>query len=266
MVSTHARRIVDRLGAKSVADWRATIDRRAALAARTRVLKMRNRRPVASITFDDCPESAVTTGARILEERGVRGTFFICGGLCLSDWEQCRQFSRADIGRLIQRGHEIGCHTFGHRRSTEMSRREIEQEIAANQAFVEEVAGDYVMTSFAYPYGAIGLSAKRIYQSRFAACRGIEPGVDSGSIDLALVKSNLVPEDGALTAWLNPLIETAVAHNGWLTLFTHDVTDRPTPFGCRPETLAAAIDAIMAAGIEILPVKNALGRIAFDGS
>ncbi len=266
MVTSIAARAVDRLRAKSLADWKATLDRRAAIAMRTRTLKMRNRRPVASITFDDCPQSAAVTGARILEERGVHGTFYICGGLSGLTWENGTQFSRSDLVRLAERGHEIGCHTHGHRRSTDMTRREIVHEIAANQAFVNEVLGDYVLTTFAYPYGAIGVSAKRAFQSRFAACRGIERGVDAGSVDLALVKSNLIPHDTDTADWLQPLIVETVAKNGWLTLFTHDVTPQPTPFGCRPSALAAAVDALQAAGIEILPVKNALGRIAFDGT
>lgn len=266
MVTSSAARAIGRLRGKSLADWKATLDRRAAIAMRTRMLKMRNQRPVASISFDDFPQSAAVTGARILEDRGVHGTFYVCGGLSGREWENGLQFSREDLVRLAARGHEIGCHTFGHRRSTDMTRREIEQEVTRNQAFVKDVLGDYVLTTFAYPYGAIGVAAKRAFQRRFAVCRGIERGVDIGSVDLALVKANLMPSDTDTADWLKPLIEAAVARNGWLNLFTHDVTDHPTPFGCRPAALAAAVDALQTAGIEILPVKNALGRIAFEGT
>lgn len=266
MVTSIAARAVRRLRAKSLAGWKATLDRRAAIAMRTRMLKMRNLRPVASISFDDFPQSAAVTGARILEDRGVHGTFYVCGGLSGREWENGLQFSREDLVRLVARGHEIGCHTYGHRRSTDMTRREIEQEITRNQAFVADVLGDYVLTTFAYPYGSIGFAPKRVFQRRFAACRSIEPGVDAGSVDLALVKSNLVPRDTDTADWLKPLIEEAVAKNGWLNLFTHDVTEQPTAFGCRPAALAAAVDALQAAGIVVLPVKNALGRIAFDGT
>lgn len=258
--------LFDRLREKSPAEWRETLDRQAARTVRTRTMKMRNRRPVASITFDDCPQTAVTTGAQLLEERGQRGTFFICGGLVGRDWENGRQFARADLVRLVERGHEIGCHTFGHQRCPTLRRHDLEQDIAANQAFIGETLGDYTLTSFAYPYGAFGLAAKRLLQSRFAVCRGIEPGIEAGTVDLGLVKSNLIPHDTDNADWLKPLIEETVIRNGWLTLFTHDVADHPTPFGCRPAALAAAIDALAAAGIEILPVKNALGRIAFDGT
>lgn len=35
--------------------------------------------PIVSFTFDDVPESSWTNGARILEEEGARGTFYISG-------------------------------------------------------------------------------------------------------------------------------------------------------------------------------------------
>ncbi|MCB8835211.1 polysaccharide deacetylase family protein, partial [Escherichia coli] len=38
-------------------------------------------RPVVSFTFDDVPDTALTNGARILEDHGVRGTFYIAGSL-----------------------------------------------------------------------------------------------------------------------------------------------------------------------------------------
>nr|WP_261405653.1 polysaccharide deacetylase family protein [Chenggangzhangella methanolivorans] len=70
--------------------------------------------PIVSFTFDDVPDTALTAGARILEAHGVRGSFYIAGGLAgrvepgrtLIDLDGCRE--------LAARGHEIGCHTYAH--------------------------------------------------------------------------------------------------------------------------------------------------------
>jgi peptidoglycan/xylan/chitin deacetylase (PgdA/CDA1 family) len=44
-------------------------------------LEVPSQTPTVSFTFDDAPDSALTTGAQILEAHGVRGTFYIAGGL-----------------------------------------------------------------------------------------------------------------------------------------------------------------------------------------
>lgn len=261
MVTSRAFRYVDRLRAMSLTDWRLAIERRAALASRRRVVRMRNRRPIASFTFDDCPHSAATVGAGILEAHGARGTFYVCGDLVDGHWENVPQLSRQDLRRLVETGHEIGCHTYRHCRTTELSSGAIEREIADNRAFLRTIAGDLKMTTFAYPFGSVGLVAKRVCDGQFAACRSIEPGVDRGSVDLSHVKSNLVPSTAVDAGWLKPLIDEAVAGNGWITLFTHDVSNNPTGYGCRPEALVSAIEALLAADIAILPVRDAVARI-----
>jgi peptidoglycan/xylan/chitin deacetylase (PgdA/CDA1 family) len=43
---------------------------------------MRNRRAIVSFTFDDFPSSAVSNGARLLEDHGARGTFYLTGSYC----------------------------------------------------------------------------------------------------------------------------------------------------------------------------------------
>src|SRR5580692_12335635 len=48
----------------------------------TKKLAMRNTRPLVSFTFDDAAASACTTGALLLEQHQVRGTFYISGGKC----------------------------------------------------------------------------------------------------------------------------------------------------------------------------------------
>jgi peptidoglycan/xylan/chitin deacetylase (PgdA/CDA1 family) len=46
-----------------------------------RVRDVAPRRPIVSFTFDDVPVSALANGATILEKHGVRGTFYVAGGI-----------------------------------------------------------------------------------------------------------------------------------------------------------------------------------------
>lgn len=246
---------------KPLTDIPAAIDRRLALINRTKCVSARNSTPLVSITFDDFPATAARTGADILEARGVRGSYYLCGGLAERAWENGPQFDTADLARLSQRGHEIGCHTFEHLDSTRQSASTLEASLDNNLDYVRDQLGDTVLSTFSYPYGYYNSAAKLQLQRRFAACRGIVPGVNAGTIDLGLLKSVAVPRRGNDASWIAPWLKQSQRSNGWLILFTHDVAPEPGAFGCTPDMLAATVDAILAAGIEILPLKTALGRI-----
>lgn len=236
------------------------LSRRAAVAWRTNLVPMHNARPMVSFTFDDVPASAATTGAAILEAQGVRGSYYVCGGLTGKDWENGRQATREDLVRLAGRGHEIGCHTFAHVSCGTASTSQLAGELEANRAFIKDTLGDYDMATFAYPYGHVGLQSKQLIQQRFAACRGVEAGVNAGRMDVGLLKAVEIPSRPRDERWLAPWLEKTARHNGWLILFTHDVGPEPTPFGCTPAMFARVVAEVTAAGFEVLPVRQALDR------
>ena len=92
---------------------------RTALFSRT--VAMRNRRAIVSFTFDDFPQSAVLNGARLLENHGARGTFYLTGSYCGRVVDNVPQYGAEDLAVLAQAGHEIGCHTFSHPRVSALS-------------------------------------------------------------------------------------------------------------------------------------------------
>ncbi len=73
--------------------------------------------PILSLTFDDVPDSALTEGAAILEAHRVRGTFYIAGGMLAMQMADWRMIDAQGVCELHARGHEIGCHSFSHRRA-----------------------------------------------------------------------------------------------------------------------------------------------------
>src|SRR5437868_11766612 len=95
---------------RPVSPLRGGVSRKLASYIATKRLRARNTRPLVSFTFDDTPDSAFIHGARVLEENGARGTFYIAGGLCGTVVANRRQISAADCVQLHRRGHEIGCH------------------------------------------------------------------------------------------------------------------------------------------------------------
>lgn len=87
--------------------------------------------PAVALTFDDGPSGKFTR--RLLDglkERDVKATFFLCG-------YRIRQYPGL-AERMVQEGHEIGCHGFTHNSMDVMSRRDIAEEISATLALLPE--------------------------------------------------------------------------------------------------------------------------------
>jgi hypothetical protein len=54
--------------------------------------------------------------------------------------------------------------------------------------------------------------------------------------------------------------DEAVAKNGWLIFYSHDVETAPSPYGCTPQLLRHALDAAVRRNIPALSVAGALQR------
>jgi peptidoglycan/xylan/chitin deacetylase (PgdA/CDA1 family) len=234
-------------------------NRFSASLVRTRTVRMVNERPIVSFTFDDFPKSAVRNGAAILERHGVAGTYYLCRSLNgVSTY-----YDLSDLRRLLDNGHEIGCHTASHLHAAQVARSRLVGDIEANARFLREKFGDVRMSTFAFPFGDMDLPSKLTLQQRFAACRSNLPGVNRGVADLGSLRaerlySRLTDEDR-----VGSLIARSAQPRSWLIFYTHGVDDDPMHYGCTPALLKAAVKSALAAGCQVLPVRNALGPIRF---
>lgn len=220
-------------------------------------------RPLVSFTFDDVPDSALHNGAAILERHGVRGTFYIAGGLA-GQVEPERTLISADGSReLAARGHEVGCHTFAHRRIRDMSSAELAQDLDRNAAFLKEAGIARAPANFAFPYNAAWPPARREFRRRYRTCRGGGEAINRGRVDPLMLKAIEIrqPEEQALT--LTRHIDEVRREPGWLVFVTHDVAERPTPFGCLPATLDRLVGHAVDSGCEVLTVDAALDRLGW---
>jgi len=229
-----------------------------------KLIRSRLDRPVASITFDDFPQSAWQVGGPILERHGARATYYAAGRFCGLSEDGIDYFTAQDLTDVRAAGHEIGCHTFSHQYGTGVASEALALDAARNQAFVGDLLGDYPLTSFAYPYGDVSPRTKLFYSDRFPTSRGIRRGVNAGLIDLAQLKAIGLEHQAWDPAAIEHAVDQAARRNGWIIFFTHDVSDEPSPFGATPEMLDHALSAVREARIDILPVKHALARMVFQ--
>lgn len=224
----------------------------------TRSIALSLDRPLITFTFDDFPHSAATVGAEILERHGARGTFYASGSLCGLTAEGIAYYRPEDIGSLRDRGHEIGCHTFAHSRTSAMSRKEIERDMERNRAFLTEIAPGLVLQDFAYPYGDASPTSKLLLQARFSSCRGTLSGINLGRADLGLLKAVAPGEHQLGREQIASVIAEATDRKGWLIFYTHDVADEPSRWGCSPALLDEAVGMARRSGAAILTVREAL--------
>jgi peptidoglycan/xylan/chitin deacetylase (PgdA/CDA1 family) len=219
--------------------------------------------PVASFTFDDFPRSAWTTGGPILARYGARATYYTAGRFCGIEEDGLVYYDRDDLQAVHAGGHEIGCHTFSHRRSPKVGSAELQADLDRNAEFVREVLGDVRMTSFAYPYGEASPRTKALMGGRFPVSRGIKAGVNGRTLDLGQLKAVPLESRSWSAGWIEREVTAAKASGGWLVFFSHDVSDAPSPYGATPAMLEHALEAVTRAGIETLPVKHAFARATF---
>lgn len=220
-------------------------------------------RPIVSFTFDDVPDTAWTNGAAILEKYRARGTFYIAGGLEGRVEPDRRLISAEGCRDLFARGHEIGCHTFSHHKVGSLSSRSFASDLDRNEGFLADAGISRQATNFAFPYNAASPRLRHVLRKRYTTCRASGAAINRGTVDPFMLKAVEIcqPEDHALalTRW----IDDVAVNPGWLIFFSHDITNSPTPYGCRPETFERLVSHAAERQCDILPVCEALDRFGW---
>lgn len=101
------------------------------------------------ISFDDARKEQATIAAPIMEELGLRGTFFIM----TITYNKKNYMSTDQIVALAEGGHTIGFHTWDHTKATKFGNDSIlRQNLIEPKQKLETIIGQSV-DYFAYPYG-----------------------------------------------------------------------------------------------------------------
>ena len=62
------------------------------------------------------------------------------------------------------------------------------------------------------------------------------PGVNSGTVDLQFLRAMPLIDHRIGRDEIERAFDQAQTYNGWLIFYTHDVADRPSVYGCSPES------------------------------
>lgn len=215
--------------------------------------------PIVSFTFDDFPRSALTVGGAILAEKGLRGTYYASMGLMGQRSSQGEMYNAEDLQALLEKGHELACHTFSHLYCPRAATSEVQRECEQNRRAAAEALRGYQLRNFSFPSGGVTWSAKTTVSSIYDSCRTVEHGINRNPVDLGFLRANPVYSTRPIGE-LQRLVEENVEQAGWLIFYTHDVSHQPSAVGCTPAYFREILSSALASGASIMTVAEAVSR------
>lgn len=239
---------------------RARLSHRLAMHLPVATIRVAPDGPLLSLTFDDVPQNACTTGAALLEAYGARGTFYVAGELIGRRSRHWQMADEARIAALPAAGHEIGCHSHGHAFLPHLDPAGIRSEALRNRDRLREILPDLRIENFAYPFGYASVPAKRVLREHYATSRSIAPGINRGRVDSQFLLANPLIDGRMDSARVAKLLDAAAARNGWLIFYGHDVAEDPSPYGCSPRLLDEILRAASDRGFACVTVAEGLRR------
>ncbi|MBK9175400.1 MAG: polysaccharide deacetylase family protein [Flavobacteriales bacterium] len=156
-----------------------------------RILKARIDRPYLCVSSDDGFRNNLD-GGRVLRDHGVSACFFINPGLIgLRDPERIRQVCAErlhfppvafldwdEVNELAAMGHEIGSHSWEHRRLGSLSMEALHDDIGRSRDAIVDHVG--AAPHFAYPYGRFrdlpAEGVKAVFEAGHRSCASAERG------------------------------------------------------------------------------------------
>jgi len=225
-------------------------------------LALRNAQPMVTFTFDDVPASACEVGARILEQHGARGTFYVVGGSCgTANPGGSPRASIDQLRKVWANGHEIGCHTYSHSAIRYISLHELGLELDRNQAALKKINSSIVLRNFAYPYGDMSIRTKRYLETRFDSCRSSHARINTTVADLGALNAWPLQNASLDRAKIAELIAQTVQSRGWLIFHSHDVAEQPSGYGVSPDLLEWAVSTAKRSGCALTTTAEGLELI-----
>ncbi|WP_414661877.1 polysaccharide deacetylase family protein [Horticoccus sp. 23ND18S-11] len=236
----------------------SALARRAAKWLARRPWQLRTTCALVTFTFDDFPVSAFEVGGDLLENAGTRGTYFVAHGLAHQVIATGPMFAFKQLGELVARGHELGCHTFEHLPAWSTPCRAYESSVERNAEAQRASQFGPPFHVHSYPISYPRPDSKKRMARRFRACRGGGQVANSGTVDLNYLSSFFLEQCGGKLDAIEQLLEANIRNPGWLIFSTHDVSNTPTRYGVTPGFLSSVVTAATRSGARLVTMSQAL--------
>lgn len=170
-----------------------------------------NRQCAVSYTFDDGMAEHRTFVFPLLEELGIKGTFWIIGKNVGTGQDDPQRYwmNWQEVEEMAAAGHEMSNHSWSHPNLTELTSGALAEEIWRNDSVIEAHTGKRPV-SFCYPYNAHNEEVRAAAMRGRVGSRLYEKAVGQDVSKCSLEELNL---------WLDGL----VAAGQWGVTMTHGI-------------------------------------------
>ncbi|MCF0178946.1 MAG: polysaccharide deacetylase family protein [Bacteroidales bacterium] len=180
-------------------------------------------RSAISITFDDACPNQFSIAIPIMNEYGVRGTFFPVVNWLGGDYSNLKEVAR--------QGHEVGSHTMTHPNLFELPEDSARSELNNSRMAIEENIGDdYKCLTIAYPYCVPPTNRDMIFDDYLSARHCDERIEDATPADYSQISSFGLGDKykySTAEGMQASIFEPARAKGGWAVLLIHEVENGP---------------------------------------
>jgi peptidoglycan/xylan/chitin deacetylase (PgdA/CDA1 family) len=216
--------------------------------------------PMISFSFDDVPNSAFITGKSILQKFGYQGTYYISMGLKANDNPNAPYFDTSHLKEIVSEGGELACHTYNHIHLYTSAKKQVRDDLDQNQRKLNELIPGYTFSNFSYPYGEQTLSSKLLIRSKFKSARSVKAGINQNPVDLNNLKAVQLEKSLPLEKAFE-YIDRAIATNGWLIFYTHDIQEECSPWGCTPYYFEQVVRYCSAKNLKVKTIAKSLDKL-----
>jgi len=191
-----------------------------------------------SLTFDDGSENQLEVAVPMMNERKIRGTFYLCASLGGKNYKEAFVAWK----KVFDSGHEIGNHTFSHKCSRslgtiptggleDMTLEEIEKDILEAEGRINEIFPNRGKGTFCYPcymsFVGEGLTRQSyvpVVAKHFIAARASgEYGFFNYPLSCNLHHLTAYPAEHTKGTELVGLVERAMRRREWIIFAFHTI-------------------------------------------
>lgn len=185
-----------------------------------------------SLSFDDGWKNQYTRAFPILEEYGLKGTFYIISKMpeyMLSEGEG--RMTDTEIHGIAQAGHEIGAHSQTHPHLQLCMPWKVKREVVGSKQDLE--SRGFNIETFCYPYGRRNWYVDRVVeQAGFIGARLADgeytiPATDKYHLEAKCLRNFTTFEE--VRKWID------ATNDRWLILVFHQIENNPPGWGISPK-------------------------------
>ncbi|HSX28338.1 MAG TPA: polysaccharide deacetylase family protein [Candidatus Saccharimonadales bacterium] len=213
--------------------------------------------PLVSVTFDDGWQSSYYNGARLLDQYGYKGTYYLNS----STIDTGIFMSKPQLLDLQRRGHQLAAHGDEHVDMTSISGPQIDVELKRTAEYLTQLHVQHA--DFATPYGKSDAEVQAYARAYYQSHRGTDDGLNTKqNFDPYNLKVVFITKDTPAQT-ISEALANAAEYNGWLILVYHRIEDKViSSTTITPATFTTHLELIKKSGIPVASVGQAFSELS----